>query len=127
MHILFVCTGNICRSPTAERLVQAYSLRHLDDPSQLTASSAGTRAVYGSGVEPNAALVLQSLGGDPTGFVARQVQPEDVTDAHLVLAMTGKHRATVLGASPRALQRSFTLLEARSLLDLVPREELPPA
>lgn len=107
--------------------MQAYSRRHLPDPSQLTAASAGTRAVYGSGIEPNSALVLTRLGGDPADFVARQVQPEDVDAADIVLAMTGKHRATVLGTSPRALQRSFTLLEARALLDLVPRAELPPA
>lgn len=127
MHILFVCTGNICRSPTAERLVRAYAGHYLADPSQLTASSAGTRAVYGSGIEPNAARVLVGLGGSPADFAARQVQPEDVTSADVVLAMTGEHRTTVLSASPRALQRSFTLLEARALLDLVPREELPPS
>lgn len=119
MHLLFVCTGNICRSPTAERLTRAYA-EDLPDPSQLTASSAGTRAVYGSGIERSAALVLRSLGADPSGFTARQISPEIVADADIVLTMTEQHRAIVLNNSPRHLSRTFTLLEASTLAEAVP-------
>lgn len=119
MHLLFVCTGNICRSPTAERLALAYAAG-LPDPGALTASSAGTRAVYGSRIEPNAELVLRSLGGSGDGFVARQISPEIVADADIVLTMTQQHRTTVLNASPRHLARTFTLLEADTLAQAVP-------
>ncbi|MGI8646044.1 MAG: low molecular weight phosphotyrosine protein phosphatase, partial [Nocardioides sp.] len=68
-----VCTGNICRSPTAERVTRAFAVKH--GLSRLTASSAGTRAVVGYGMEPTAAEVLRTLGGDPKGFRARQLSP----------------------------------------------------
>lgn len=126
MHILFVCTGNICRSPTAERLTRAYAATRLLDPSRLTAESAGTRAVYGSAMEPTAELVLRSLGGDGRNFQARQVSPELVANADIVLTMTRQHRSKVLNGSPRALPRTFTLREAQSLVEQLPPADLPP-
>jgi len=114
MHVLFVCTGNICRSPTAERVTRAFAVKH--GLSRLTASSAGTRAVVGYGMEPTAAEVLRTLGGNPKGFRARQLSPANVDDADLILTMTTRHRDKVLAASPRAMRRTFTLLEAGRLL-----------
>jgi len=114
MHVLFVCTGNICRSPTAERVTRAFAVKH--GLSRLTASSAGTRAVVGYGMEPTAGEVLRTLGGDPKGFRARQLSPANVDDADLILTMTTRHRDKVLAASPRAMRRTFTLLEAGRLL-----------
>ena len=52
-----VCTGNICRSPTAERLAAAYAVQN-GNP-DITASSAGTRAVIGHPIHPDAAVVLE--------------------------------------------------------------------
>lgn len=126
MHLLFVCTGNICRSPIAERLTVAYA-DQLPDPGQLSASSAGTRAVYGSGMEPNAELVLAGLGGSGVGFAARQISPELVARADVVLTMTERHREAVLNTSPRHLARTFTLMEATALAEQVPPGELGPA
>jgi protein-tyrosine phosphatase len=114
MHLLFVCTGNICRSPTAERLTRAFAVNH--GLSQLTASSAGTRAVVGYVMEPTAAEMLRRLGGDPKGFRARQLSPANVASADLILTMTTRHRDRVLSESPRAMRRTFTLLEAGRLL-----------
>jgi len=114
MHVLFVCTGNVCRSPTAERVTRAFAVKH--GLSRLTASSAGTRAVVGYGMEPTAAEVLRTLGGNPKGFRARQLSPANVDDADLILTMTTRHRDKVLAASPRAMRRTFTLLEAGRLL-----------
>lgn len=107
MHLLFVCTGNICRSPTAERLAAALGVG---------ASSAGTRAVIGHPMHPQAALVLAGLGGDASGFVARQLTPAIAGSADLVLAMTAAHRDAVLELAPRQLHRTFTLAEAARLI-----------
>lgn len=125
MHLLFVCTGNICRSPTAERLTRAYAAHVLSDPRQLTAASAGTRAVVGHPIHPSAVGVLQGLGGDPTDFVAQYLDERHVQQADLVLTMAGDHRRTVLGSNPRAMARTFTLREAVALLREVSLEELP--
>ncbi|MBM9838419.1 low molecular weight phosphatase family protein [Rhodococcus hoagii] len=113
MQLLFVCTGNICRSPIAERLASAWSAR--SDTIDLTVASAGTRAVVGSPMEPKAAQVLSDLGGSPDGFVARQINPAVTSSADLVLTMTEEHRDAVLKLSPRHLKRTFTLLEAAQI------------
>ncbi|MCV7154016.1 low molecular weight phosphatase family protein [Mycobacterium pyrenivorans] len=114
LNVLFVCTGNICRSPTAERLVAAYADR-LQVP-DLAASSAGTRAVIGHPIHDQAALVLQSLGGDAQNFTAQQLTPKVALSADLVLTMTKNHRDAVLECAPRMLNRTFTLAEAACLV-----------
>ncbi|MCF6508472.1 hypothetical protein E9549_13795 [Blastococcus sp. MG754426] len=78
--------------------------------------SAGTRAVAGSAMHPRSALVISGFGGDPEGFVARQLEPWMVTEADLVLTLTRDHRREVLELVPRALARTFTLREAAALL-----------
>lgn len=118
MHVAFVCTGNICRSALAERLTTAFAeeLGRCD----LTASSSGTSAVVGSGMDPDAAEALLELGGTPGTFRARQFVPAHVEQADLVLTMTRAHRRDVLQHSPRGMSRTFTLLEAADLLSMLP-------
>jgi protein-tyrosine phosphatase len=110
---LFVCTGNICRSPTAERLAAAYATEL--EISDFIAGSAGTRAVINHPIHPDAAPVLEKLGGDASNFAARQLTPRIASDADLVLTMTQAHRAAVLELAPRQLRRTFTLIEAARL------------
>ncbi len=114
MKLLFVCTGNICRSPTAERLAAAWADHH--GVAELEATSAGTRAMIGSPMESTAAKVLSSLGGNSDGFAGRQLTPAIVGEADLILAMTQTHRDAVLRLAPRQLRRTFTLLEAAHLV-----------
>ncbi|MBJ7336732.1 low molecular weight phosphatase family protein, partial [Mycolicibacterium sp.] len=111
MHVLFVCTGNICRSPTAERLATALGAQL----PEFRASSAGTRAVIGHPIHDQAASVLEQLGGDAANFQARQINSRIASDADLVLTMTRAHRDTVLQLAPRQLHRTFTLSEAAYL------------
>jgi protein-tyrosine phosphatase len=122
-----VCTGNICRSPMGERLTRAF----LDDALGASAaavgtSSAGTHAVVGKGMDRSSALVLQGLGGDPTGFTATQLTAEMVQAADLTLTMTRKHRREALKLAPRAMFRTYTLREAADLLGGVDLGDLPP-
>jgi len=113
LHILFVCTGNICRSPIAERL----AIRRATQLGihRFTASSAGTRAVIGHPIHPHAMAALEAMGGDPSGFTARQLTPRIASDADLILTMTRAHREIVLELAPRQLRRTFTLSEAARL------------
>ncbi|MGW0017489.1 arsenate reductase/protein-tyrosine-phosphatase family protein [Rhodococcus sp. NPDC003382] len=113
MRVLFVCTGNICRSPTAELLTTAFAAEA--GRPDLTAHSAGTRALVGHGMESTAALVLQQLGGDPHGFTARRLTPAIAEDADLVLTMSEAHRSAVITAAPRMMRVTFTLREAARL------------
>ncbi|QVI30749.1 low molecular weight phosphatase family protein [Mycolicibacterium neoaurum] len=114
MHILFVCTGNICRSPTAERLAIAQATKAGIDDFQ--ASSAGSRAVVGHPFHPDAERVLVALGGDPANFASRHLTGKIAAGADLVLTMTRTHRDTVLEMAPQRLRRTFTLLEAARLV-----------
>ena len=127
VRILFVCTGNICRSPMGERLTRAF----LDDALGASAaavgtSSAGTHAVVGSGMEPSSSRVLSGLGGDATGFRAQQLTDEMADVADLTLTMTRRHRRAVLKVSPRSMFRTYTLREAADLLSGVDLRALPP-
>ncbi|WP_034508843.1 low molecular weight phosphatase family protein [Blastococcus sp. URHD0036] len=118
--VLVVCTGNICRSALAERLGRAYLDETLGSGAwQVRLTSAGVGAVVGSAMHPDSSLVLQGYGGDPSGFVARQIVEDMAIDADLTLTMTRAHRRRVLELAPRALSRTFTLREATALVGLV--------
>jgi len=78
--------------------------------------SAGARAVVGSAMHPDSALVLRGYGADPGDFRARQLEDRFATEADLTLTMTRAHRREVLRLAPRALARTFTLREAADLL-----------
>ncbi|WP_431235697.1 low molecular weight phosphatase family protein [Mycolicibacterium psychrotolerans] len=111
--MLFVCTGNICRSPIAERLAVAYA-----DQAQIPnfgASSAGIRAVVAHPIHRDAATTLEALGGDASNFAARQVKPNVLSGADLILTMTTAHRDAALEIAPQKLHRTFTLSEAARL------------
>ena len=126
--VLLVCTGNICRSPLAERLGRAYLDDALGaDSGWVQLYSAGTRAVVGSEMDPSSAHVLCRLGGEPAGFRAQQLTDRLVARADLTLTMTREHRREVLRLAPRAMSRTFTLIEAADLLDIVAPEEVPAA
>ena len=84
----------------------------------MTASSAGTRAVIGHPIHPNAAIILEELGSDPSNFAARQLKPKIAAAADLIIARTTTHRDIVLETAPRQLQRTFTLTEVARLASL---------
>ncbi|BDX34262.1 hypothetical protein TUM20985_48090 [Mycobacterium antarcticum] len=114
MHVLFVCTGNICRSPTAERLLVA--LAPANGLHGIQASSAGVHAVIGHPIHPEAAPVLERLGGDTANFAARQLTAKIASAADFILTMTRAHRDAVLELAPHRLHRTFTLTEASRLI-----------
>ena len=106
-HLLFVCTGNICRSPFAERYAQ-----HVADRSGITGwsfASAGAGAMVGSSMERTMAAELQALGGDPSGFRAQSLSREIIEAADLIVAMETFHRSVVLDDFPGLVRRTFTL------------------
>lgn len=117
MHLLFVCTGNLCRSPIAEGLALSAarnSLDHLCDGVRI--ASAGLEAPEGRAMDSLSAAALRSLGGDAGDFRSRRFTAGMAEDADLVITMTRRQRRAVLAATPRGLRRTFTLLEAAELL-----------
>ena len=89
MNILFVCTGNTCRSPLAESLARRIAkTRALTD---VTISSAGTNAWENSPASDGALLVGMERGIDLTGHRARSLTHEIVSEADLIFVMTPAH------------------------------------
>jgi protein-tyrosine phosphatase len=119
-RVLFVCLGNVCRSPFGERL-----LAQRVQGSGIEVASAGVAAMVGAQISPEAAVLLQEYGGTADGFVARQLTPSMVREADLVLTATTELRSRVLAETPGALRRTFTVLELAALLDHV--QPAPPA
>jgi protein-tyrosine phosphatase len=117
-RILIVCTGNICRSPFIERLLQV----RLDEsaigtPRRFLVHSAGTAAVTGSAMDERAAAQLEAHGGDPAGFRARDLTPTLIAKSDLVLTATRSHRSEVAMMYPKALRRVFTLGDFADLVE----------
>lgn len=114
-RILIVCTGNVCRSPMAERLLRAGLAERWGDGAGVEVTSAGTGALVGEPMTPQTAVLVSQHGGDPDGHRARQLTEALVAEADLVLALTRAHRSAVVEAHPLALRRAFTLREAGRL------------
>jgi protein-tyrosine-phosphatase len=113
--VLFLCTGNTCRSPLAEALCK----RRLADrlgcrPDELPGRgvhvlSAGLAAMLGGGAAEEAVAVARSFGADLAGHRSRPLSPELAAQADHLIAMTRGHVQALadhyprLGARPRLL------------------------
>ncbi|GAA0668925.1 protein-tyrosine-phosphatase [Kitasatospora atroaurantiaca] len=126
-RILFVCTGNVCRSPIAERLTRHELDTRLSGTAagRIVVESAGTWGHEGAPMEAHAATVLGEYGVDSGGFVGRELLDEHVVDADLVLTATLDHRAQVISMGHAAGLRTFTLKEFTRLVRRIDPSTLP--
>ena len=94
MRILFVCTGNTCRSPFAEAVARREG--HVD------VESAGLSAYAGDQPPDDAIVVARELGYDLSSHRARPVTEEMLERAEVVVGMTAAH-VTAVGGGARLL------------------------
>lgn len=99
--LIFVCMGNICRSPLAEGiLTHLVEARHLGD--RFTIDSAGTGGWHGGNPpDPRSVAVAHSNGIDISGQRARQVGASDFEDHDLILAMDDDNLARLRSICPQ--------------------------
>ncbi|HLM22064.1 MAG TPA: hypothetical protein VK390_11135 [Propionibacteriaceae bacterium] len=117
--VLAVCTGNVCRSPTVERL-----LANKLGPT-VHVASAGTHALVGHPISEPMEALLRKSGVKVKGFQARSLSQQMLKQSDLVLPMTRAQRALVVELWPAAVRRTFTLREFARLLSWVDALKLP--
>lgn len=108
--VVFVCTGNTCRSPMAEGIAKKtaaaggnYDIEIVSrgteiDPKEVVAN-------------PNAIFMMALRGIKIDGHQSREMSAEDAGDAALILTMTESHKKNVLSLFPEAAPYTFTLIE----------------
>ncbi|GJM44694.1 MAG: protein-tyrosine-phosphatase [Gemmatimonadota bacterium] len=106
-HILFVCTGNTCRSPLAEIIAR----REFEADARFEVSSAGTFADDGSYASSGSLEMAREHQLDLETFRSRRLTEEIVNRADCILVMELAHRSGVLGVSPQADTKTFLLGE----------------
>ncbi|MDK2798811.1 MAG: protein arginine phosphatase [Clostridiales bacterium] len=107
--ILFVCTGNTCRSSMAEGLFK----KMLEDNGikDIEVTSAGTAVFFPSGASKHAVEVMKEKGIDLSVHQSKQINDEMIEQADLILTMTVNHQQQLLRICPQAADKIFTLKE----------------
>jgi protein-tyrosine-phosphatase len=116
--ILFVCSGNTCRSPMAEaiarHLLAGHAVKRLESgsragPAAAVVRSAGTGAVEGEGATPEAREALKALGIEMGRHRAKRLTRGMIQDATAIYTMTESHRRVVVAMDPSAASKVTTI------------------
>lgn len=113
--ILFVCSGNTCRSPMAEGFMKKMlaerlgrRMEELPDAGYVV-RSAGTFAGFGAPASPQTVEISRQRGIDLSGHYSRGLGIEDINTADFIFAMTPSHLETVLAIAPDAATKTQPL------------------
>lgn len=112
-RILFVCTGNICRSPTAEGVLRQLAAA-VDKP--VTVDSAGTGGWHsGEAPDKRARHAAVARGYDLSGITARKVRRDDFSEFDIIYAMATDHLHHLQGLAAAAQRDKVALFLADTL------------
>ena len=98
MKILFVCTGNTCRSPMAQGLAQKIAS---DRNMQIEALSAGLKAIPGSKVSDFSVGAMKEYNIDISSHIPTQLELNLLDEADLVVTMTKAHKEIIIKSAPQ--------------------------
>ncbi len=105
--IVFICTGNTCRSPIAEGLFKAMNG---EQKTGLKAASAGLFTADGLPASENAVIAAHELGADISQHTSTLLNQNLVNDAKYLVCMTASHYDQILSKFPNVGDKLFTLL-----------------
>jgi glycine hydroxymethyltransferase len=116
--VLFVCTGNICRSPMAEGIFRHVTRGRRD----INVISAGIGATPGQPPSPYAVDAVKQLGIDISQQRSRQLTSDIIRQADYIFGMTHSHVDTVFLLYPQAAEKTFLLREFDDTLDIFEKD-----
>lgn len=116
MNVLFVCTGNTCRSPMAEGF-----LNHIANTKKLDiiASSAGLYVPGGSFVSDNSVKTMLEFGIDISKHVPKQLNAELIKSADIIITMTEYQKNTIINLLPEFSSKVYTLMDIGETTEVV--------
>lgn len=103
--LIFVCTGNTCRSPMAEGLLKAL----LPKDCEWEVSSAGVCAADGWPASDHSVVALREKDIDISGLTSTTLTPKLIEEADLLVTMTKGHKQAILAAAPESKGKVFLL------------------
>jgi len=116
--ILFVCEGNVCRSALAEAVLRSSLTRERG----ITTGSAGTRALEGEPADALTAQLAASHGISLAEHKARQLTPELLANADMVITATRQIRSAAVQTYPPSVKYAFTLRQVARILQAAASE-----
>lgn len=108
MKILFVCSGNTCRSPMAEAIFRSFYDQSQDKP-QIT--SAGIFALPGDEAAANAIFAMSKRGLDISGHRSRPASAYLLAEADIIITMGQSHKNTLLSSKPDLADKILSMAE----------------
>jgi RpiB/LacA/LacB family sugar-phosphate isomerase len=105
--LLFVCTGNTCRSPMAEGIARLV----LEGRPGWKVASAGVGAINGQAASTHAVTAMRQLGRDISGHRSQMLTAQLVREADYIFALTQSHAEGILYYHPEAAEKVFLLRE----------------
>ncbi len=108
MNVLFVCTGNTCRSPMAEAIFNHISAKN---GKEHKAISRGTNVFFPQPINQKSVFALKEIGIDAQKHLSSQITQDDIKSSDLVLTMSSSHKMALKSAFPKYKDKIYTLSE----------------
>lgn len=108
MKVMFICTGNTCRSPMAQGLLEKMAK---DREKQIEVYSCGTHAINGNTASSHAIEVMEKRGIDLTKHRATNIKDANIYNMDYIFCVTQNHKDYVLQLYPELKGKVYTIKE----------------